>query len=79
MGLTIPIFGGKPIVIMIASQAFSPVMMPILIVLVMILLNRKSVVGNYKNGIWLNMGLGLTLIFSLFIFFIALEGYLNFL
>jgi len=79
MGLTIPIFGGKPIVIMIASQAFSPVMMPLLIILVFLMLNNKRVVGDYRNGIWLNLGLITTFIFSLFMFFIAVEGYLDFL
>jgi Mn2+/Fe2+ NRAMP family transporter len=79
MGLTIPVFGGKPVVIMIASQAFSPVMMPILIVLVIIMLNRRSIMGEHRAGIWLNIGLITTLVFSLFMFFVALEGYLSYL
>lgn len=77
-GLFIPIFGGKPIVIMIASQAFSPLMMPLLIIFLLILLNSKKVMGDGKIGFWLNTGLITTLVFSLFMFFIAFEGYMEF-
>lgn len=77
-GLIIPLFGGKPIVIMIASQAFSPLMMPLLIIFLLILLNNKKVMGDHKIGIWLNAGLVTTLLFSLFMFFIAFEGYKEF-
>jgi manganese transport protein len=77
-GLIIPLFGGKPIVIMIASQAFSPLMMPLLIIFLLILLNSKKVMGDHKVGFWLNAGLATTLVFSIFMFFIAFEGYLDF-
>lgn len=77
-GLIIPVFGGQPVVIMIASQAFSPLMMPLLIIFLMIIMNRKSIMGEYKNGFWLNTGLIVTLIFSIFMFFIAFEGYVDF-
>jgi len=77
-GLFIPIFGGRPIVIMIASQAFSPLMMPLLIIFLLIMLNSKKVMGNDKIGFWLNAGLTTTLLFSIFMFFIAFEGYLDF-
>ncbi len=77
-GLIIPIFGGQPVVIMIASQAFSPLMMPVLIIFLLILLNSKKVMGAYRIGIWLNTGMIITLLFSIFMFFIAYEGYLDF-
>ena len=77
-GLIIPLFGGKPIVIMIASQAFSPLMMPLLIIFLLILLNSKKVMGDQKIGFWLNAGLATTLLFSIFMFFIAFEGYAEF-
>jgi Mn2+/Fe2+ NRAMP family transporter len=77
-GLIIPVFGGKPIVIMIASQAFSPLMMPLLIVFLMIMLNSKKVMGTDRIGFWLNTGLVITFLFSSFMFFIAFEGYIDF-
>ena len=77
-GLFIPVFGGRPIVIMIASQAFSPLMMPLLIIFLMIMLNSKKLMGDQKIGLWMNLGLATTLLFSLFMFFIAFEGYMDF-
>ena len=77
LGLLVPLLGGKPVIIMIASQAFSPVMMPLLIIFLIIMLNKKSVVGKHTNGFWLNLGLAATLLFSLFMFYLAIEGYLE--
>jgi Mn2+/Fe2+ NRAMP family transporter len=77
-GLIIPVFGGQPVVIMIASQAFSPLMMPLLIIFLMIIMNSKKVMGKHVNGFWLNTGLTITLLFSIFMFFIAFEGYIDF-
>jgi Mn2+/Fe2+ NRAMP family transporter len=77
-GFLIPVFGGKPIAIMIASQAFSPVMMPLLIVFLIILLNKKSLMGENKIGIWMNVALGITLLFSLYMLVIALVGYVKY-
>jgi Mn2+/Fe2+ NRAMP family transporter len=77
-GLFIPVFGGRPIAIMIASQAFSPLMMPLLILFLLMMLNSRKVMGDQKIGLWMNIGLATTLLFSLFMFFIAFEGYLDF-
>ena len=73
-GLVIPIFGGKPVLIMIASQAVSPVVMPLIILFLLILLNNKKIVGEYKNGLVMNIILVLTLLFSLFMCYSALIG-----
>ncbi|MCK4966666.1 divalent metal cation transporter, partial [bacterium] len=73
-GLVIPIFGGKPVLIMIASQAVSPVVMPLIILFLLILLNNKKIVGEYKNGPVMNIILVLTLLFSMFMCYSALIG-----
>lgn len=77
-GLIIPVFGGKPVIIMIASQAFSPLMMPLLTLFLLIIMNKKKVMGTHTNGFWLNAGMVITFLFSIFMFFIAFEGYLDF-
>ncbi len=77
-GMIIPVFGGKPVIVMIASQAFSPLMMPLLIIFLLIMLNSRKLMGDHKIGFWLNTGLVTTLLFSLFMFFIAYEGYVDF-
>jgi len=74
LGFVVPVFGGKPVVIMIASQAVSPVVMPLLIVFLFILLNSRKVVGDYRNPFLLNAGLVVTFIFSLFMSYSAVVG-----
>ena len=78
IGFTVPIFGGKPVIIMIASQAISPVVMPLLVVLVFAMLNSKKIVGDYKNPLWLNIGLIITFIFALFMSYAGAVGLISF-
>lgn len=63
--LTVPIFGGRPVWIMVASQAFQAILLPIITVPILILINRKSLMGEDTAGFWLNAGLVATLIFGL--------------
>jgi Mn2+/Fe2+ NRAMP family transporter len=79
LGLIGPGFHGNPVVIMIASQAVSPILMPLLILFVFLLINNKKIVGEYKNPLILNMGLGLTFIFSLFMAYTTYIGWSAFL
>jgi Mn2+/Fe2+ NRAMP family transporter len=74
-GLTIPLFGGKPVPVMIASQAVSPLIMPLLIGFLIYLLNKRSLMKNYKAGLWMNSALALTFLFSLYMCGIAFQGF----
>jgi len=67
LAFVVPVFGGRPVLIMIVSQAVSTVIMPLLIVLLMILLNRSSAIGDYRNPMALNVGLVITLLFALLV------------
>jgi len=78
VGFTVPIFGGRPVSIMIASQAISPIVMPLLVVFVFLMLNSKKIVGSYKNPLWLNIGLGVTFLFTLFMSYSGLVGLVDF-
>ncbi len=78
-GFVVPVFGGRPVIIMIASQAVSPVVMPLLIVLLYVHLNDKEYAVNYKNPRLLNIGLFITFIFSLVMSYSAVIGLLDFL
>ena len=69
--------GGKPIQIMIASQAVSPVAMPLLALFVWILLNRKEVSGGRPPSLALNAALGVTVLFSFYMCYVALSGFLG--
>jgi manganese transport protein len=79
LGLIVPLFKGNPVIIMIASQAVSPVMMPLLILFVFLLINNRRIVGDYKNPLIMNIGLGLTFLFSLFMAYTAYIGLSGFL
>ena len=75
-GLAVPVLGGKPVQIMIASQALSPVAMPLLALFVLILLNKKDVIGECPTPPLLNAGLGVTVLFSFYMCYVALSGFL---
>ncbi len=75
--LAIPVFGGKPVFLLIISQALSPLMMPLLVLMLIILLNKKKVMGKHKVGVWINLVLGITLLFTIFTFIIAWKGFEN--
>ena len=77
-GLFIPIFGGKPVAIMVASQAFSPLMMPLLVISLLMMLNSKKVMGERTISKSFNFLLIVTLGFSLYMLVIAAEGYLGY-
>lgn len=75
-GLVVPVLGGRPVQIMIASQAVSPVAMPLLALFVLILLNRASVKGGHGPSRALNAGLAVTVLFCFYMCYIALAGFL---
>lgn len=65
LGLVVPVFGGRPVLVMIASQAFTLVVTPIVIILMMILINKSSLMKEYKASRSLNVILAIIFIFSL--------------
>ena len=79
LGLVVPIFGGRPVILMIASQAVSPVVMPLLVLFVTLLLTDKRHTDRYQNPRWLTIGLWVTFIFSLFVSYAGIVGLTRFL
>ena len=76
-GLIVPIFGGSPVQIMIASQALSPLVMPLLVLFTWILINKQRIAGEHKPSLLLNFGMGVTFIFSTYMLYLAAMGFLN--
>lgn len=64
LGLAVPIFGANPIKAQILTQVFNVFVLPLVIAGMMILINRKELMGNQKANIWLNIGMALALIFA---------------
>jgi manganese transport protein len=79
LGLTVPVFGGRPVFIMIASQAFQALLMPLVTVAIIILLHNKRLMKNYKVSVLLHIGCWATFIFSLFMAYSGMIGLLDFL
>jgi len=69
VGLTVPIFGANPVNAQILTQVFNVFVLPLVILAMMILVNRKSLMGEHKAGIALNVGMGLALVFACVISF----------
>jgi manganese transport protein len=65
LGLVVPIFGGRPVLVMIASQAFTLVVTPLVVILMLILINRESVMGKYKAKPGTNVILSIIFLFTL--------------
>lgn len=77
-GLIVPILGGKPVWILIASQALSPFIMPLITLFLIILLNKSEVMKEHKINLGMNIALGATFIFNCFMLYVALTGFIGF-
>lgn len=77
-GLIVPFLGGKPVWILIASQALSPFVMPLITLFLILLLNKKEVMKTYKVNLWMNIALGATFIFNCYMLYVALIGLIKF-
>jgi len=77
-GLLVPVMGGKPIWILIASQALSPFVMPLITLFLIILLNKSEIMKSHKAGIGLNIALAATFIFNCFMLYTAIIGFIDF-
>ncbi len=76
-GLVVPVLGARPIFVMLISQLFQIFVLPVVVVAIYYLVNKKDLMGEYKAGIWLNIGLILTLIFSLIISYESVVGLIS--
>jgi len=74
-GLISPIFGGKPVFLQIMSLAIQALFLPLLVLILLVLSNKKSVVGTYKSTAFVTAMSVLTLIFSIFMAYQAFSGF----
>lgn len=74
LGLVVPLFHAKPILVMIASQAFGALILPITVLCLMYLGNKKSIMKSYSLSAFQNINLSLILAFSLTISYYGYSG-----
>jgi len=76
LGLVVP-FWARPVLVIIVSQAFNAVILPITVACIFYLANRKDLMGAYKNTVVSNIILVTILLFSIFTSFIGVKGVWN--
>ncbi|MGB5331354.1 MAG: Nramp family divalent metal transporter [Woeseiaceae bacterium] len=65
LGLVVPIFEARPVFVMIISQAFNAVILPVTVACILYLGNRRDLMGGHRNTIASNVVLTAILLFSL--------------
>ena len=74
LGLIVPVFGGRPVFVLIVAQALTLVATPLVLILMMILINREDLMGKYKAKPVTNI---IMVIVSLFTAAMAVVGILG--
>jgi manganese transport protein len=77
LGLVVPIFHARPVFVMIISQAFNSIILPVTIACILYLGNRKDLMGEHKNSIGTNIFLIAVLIFSISTSTMGIKGVLQ--
>ena len=65
LSLVVPVFGGRPVLVMIASQALGTIVTPVIILLMILLQNKEGVMGTYRPGPAQNAVLTVILAFAI--------------
>ena len=66
LGLVVPIFGARPVMVMIVSQALSSVLLPLTVGCILYLANRKDLMKEHVNKLPANLILIAILLLSIF-------------
>lgn len=74
LGLVVPIFEARPVFVMIISQAFNAVILPVTVACIFYLSNRKDLMKAHKNSLISNIILLTILLFSIFTSFVGIKG-----
>jgi len=65
LGLVVPVFGGRPVMVMIISQAMAAIVTPVVLGLMLYIYNKKSIMGENTLGVKSNISFGLVLLFTI--------------
>lgn len=74
LGLVVPVFDARPILVMIISQAFNAVILPVTVACIFYLGNRKDLMGEHRLSSLSNIILLAILLFSIFTSVIGIKG-----
>jgi Mn2+/Fe2+ NRAMP family transporter len=74
LGLVVPVLQARPVFVMIVSQAFNSVILPMTVACILYLGNRKDLMGKHKNSLITNILLTIILIFSIVTSSMGIKG-----
>jgi len=74
LGLVVPLFEARPIVVMIVSQAFNVVLLPATVASIAYLGNKKDLMGEHRHSFLTNVSLAAIFVFSLVTSFMGWQG-----
>ncbi len=74
LGLIVPIFNAKPIAIMIISQAFGALVLPVTVFCFIYIGNKRTLMGEHKHSLALNIVLLLIFSFALLMSYMSYQG-----
>lgn len=74
VGLIVPILGANPVMAQIATQVANVFILPVVIGGIIVLINKKSLMGEHKANRLLNIALTAALVFSLIISYTGVLG-----
>ncbi|MEN8116707.1 MAG: Nramp family divalent metal transporter [Bacteroidota bacterium] len=77
LGLFVPVFGGRPVIVMIASQALAIIGTPLILVLMWVLINRKKDLGKHSASITKNIIFGIIVLFAIYMAILGIIGIIN--
>nr|WP_205967594.1 Nramp family divalent metal transporter [Paraglaciecola sp. 20A4] len=75
--LTIPVFGFNPVKGQLLTQVFNVFVLPLVILGIILMINKKKLMAEYAAGYLLNIVLGLAFMFSILISFNGILGLLE--
>ena len=74
LGLVVPLFNARPVAIMVMSQAFGAIILPLTVGCIFYLTNRKDLMGEHRNKLIANIILTIIMLFALFMSYLAIKG-----
>lgn len=77
LGLVVPLFDARPIFVMIVSQAFNVVLLPLTVACIFYLGNKAELMGKHKHSTVTNIMLAAIFLFSLITSYMAFQGLLG--
>jgi Mn2+/Fe2+ NRAMP family transporter len=74
LGLVVPAFGARPVLVMIVSQAFNSLILPMTVGCILYLGNCRKLMREHRNGLGANLILTAILIFSIIASSMGIQG-----